>query len=230
VRGLAARGPEARTPTHVAPLRFVRGTNQAPHPPHKGAGLFNVRGWYFPQEYFPQGASRRDSVQGMGLQSARQPRILPMPLSASLAALLLVQVIAPEHFFVGRTEGEGRVSVALSGSHGMRARSTGRIEQSGALVVDQILEEEGKPARRLTWRLVRSGANALTGTLTGAVGPVTGVVAGNVLHLRYRSSLGPSVEQWITMHPGGRSASNRMTFSRFGFGVATLEEVIRRVD
>lgn len=156
--------------------------------------------------------------------------MFPLPLPASLAALLLVQAIAPEDFFVGRTEGEGRVNVALSGSHGVRARSMGRIEQSGALVVDQVVEEEGKPAQRLTWRLVRSGANGLTGTLTGAVGPVTGEVAGNVLHLRYRSRLGPSVEQWITMHPGGRSASNRMTFRRFGFGVATLEEVIRRVD
>jgi len=153
-----------------------------------------------------------------------------MPLTASLAALLLVQAVAPEHFFVGRTEGEGRVNMALSGSHGVRARGIGRIEQSGALVLDQIVEEEGKPARRLTWRLVRSGANRLTGTLTGAEGPVNGVVTGNVLHLSYRSSLGPWVEQWITMHPGGRSASNRMTFRRFGFGVATMEEVIRRVD
>ena len=153
-----------------------------------------------------------------------------MPLPATIAALLLVQAIAPEHFFVGHTEGEGRVSVAFSGSHGMRAHSRGRMEPGGTLVVDQVVEEEGKPARRLIWRLIRSGANRLTGTLTGANGPVTGQVDGNVLHLSYRSNLGPWVEQWITLHSGGRIASNRMTFSRFGFGVATLEETIRRVE
>ena len=152
-----------------------------------------------------------------------------MPLTA-LAALLLSQAFAPEQFFVGRTEGEGRVSVALSGSHGVRAHSRGWLEPGGALVVDQIVEEEGKPARRLIWRLVRSGANRLTGTLSDAEGPVNGDVAGNVLHLSYRSSLGPWVEQWITMNPGGRSASNRMTFRRWGMGVATLEETIRRVE
>jgi len=122
------------------------------------------------------------------------------------------------------------VSVILSGSHGVRAHSRGRIEGGGTLVIDQLVEEEGAPARRRTWRLVRSGANGLTGTLTDADGPVTGEVTGNILHLRYRSSEGPSVEQWITLQPGGRSAHNRMTFRRFGFSVATLEETVRRVD
>ena len=31
-------------------------------------------------------------------------------------------------------------------------------------------------------------------------------------------------------HPNGRTAHNRMTFRRFGFSVATLEETVRRVD
>jgi hypothetical protein len=144
--------------------------------------------------------------------------------------LLLVQALAPEQFFIGHTEGEGRVSVMLSGSHGVRAHSRGRMEAGGTLVLDQIIEEEGKPVRRFTWRLVRSGPNGLTGSLTAADGPVTGDVAGNVLHLSYRSNDGPYVEQWITFSPGGRTARNRMTFRRFGIGLATLEEVIRRVD
>jgi hypothetical protein len=144
--------------------------------------------------------------------------------------LLLVQALAPEQFFVGHTEGEGRVSVMFSGSHNVRTHSRGRIEPGGAFVLDQIIEEEGKAARRSTWRLVRSGANRLTGSLSGAAGPVTGDVAGNVLHLSYRSIDGPYVEQWITLSPGGRTARNRMAFRRFGIGVANVEEVIRRVD
>jgi hypothetical protein len=143
---------------------------------------------------------------------------------------LLLQSIAPEQFFVGRTEGEGRVSVILSGSHAVRAHSRGWMDRGGGLVIEQVVEEEGKPARRRSWRLVRSGANGITGTLSDADGPVTGDVAGNVLHLAYRSSEGPYVEQWITLQPGGRTARNRMSFRRFGLGVATLEEVIRRVE
>jgi len=169
------------------------------------------------------------------LQSARsapgpRARDLPLPLPASLVALLLVQALAPEQFFAGRTEGTGTVRVILSGSHGVRSHNRGRVERGGALVIDQVVEEEGAPARLRTWRLVRTGANTLAGTLTDADGPVTGELTGNVLHLRYRSSEGPAIEQWITLDPGGRSANNRMTFRRFGFGVATLDEVIRRVD
>jgi hypothetical protein len=104
------------------------------------------------------------------------------------------------------------------------------MDRGGALVLDQVVEEEGKPARTRSWRLVRIGADRFAGTISDARGAVTGEVAGNVLHLRYRSVEGPSVEQWVTIHANGRSAHNRMVFRRFGFTVATLEGEIRRLD
>ena len=148
-----------------------------------------------------------------------------------LGLLLLVQAAAltPEQFFVGRTEGTGTVHVMLSGQHGVREHSRGRMERDGALVIEQRVEEEGKPARNRTWRLLRSG-NRVTGTISDARGPVAGELQGNVLHLRYSLAAGPSVEQWITFHPRGRTARNRMTFRRFGVEVATVDERIRRVD
>jgi hypothetical protein len=153
-------------------------------------------------------------------------------LSPLVGLLLLVQGAAasPEQFFVGRTHGEGRVSIIMSGSHAVRVHSRGRMDQGGALVLEQRVEEEGKPARNRSWRLLRSGTNRISGTLSDARGPVSGEIQGNVLHLRYRSNEGPSVEQWITFQPGGRVANNRMTFRRFGLTVARVEEVIRRVD
>lgn len=156
-----------------------------------------------------------------------------MILPAILGLLLLGQAPAaasPEQFFVGRTEGQGTAHVILSGRHQVRHRGYGRIARDGALVIDQVVEEEGKAPRRRSWRLVRAGPNRFTGTISDARGPVTGEVRGNVLHIRYRSAEGPTVEQWITVQPGGRTASNRMTFHRFGIQVATMEETIRRVD
>jgi hypothetical protein len=153
-----------------------------------------------------------------------------LPPSTFLTVLLLAAapVAAPEQFFVGRTEGVGVANVIMSGKHGVRVRSHGRMD-GGTLVLDQVVQEEGKPARRRVWRLVRSG-NRLSGTLSDARGPVTGDIAGNVFHIRYRSNEGPSVEQWITFQPGGRTASNRMVFRKFGMSVATVQETIRRVD
>lgn len=139
-------------------------------------------------------------------------------------------VSAFERFIVGSTEGSGTVDVIASGRHTVRDRTQGRKDASGALVLDQIVEEEGKPARRRTWRLVRADGNQITGTINDVKGAVTGELTGNTLHLRYRMKDGPSVKQWITLQPGGRTAKNRMTYHRFGLKVATVETEMRRVE
>jgi hypothetical protein len=155
-----------------------------------------------------------------------------MPLGWLLPILLWVQPAAAdshERFFVGRTEGHGMVRVVMSGRRGVTVRSRGRMDR-GALIIDQVVEEQGRPPRSRSWRLLRSGSRGVTGTISDARGPVTGHWAGNVLYLRYRMADGPSVEQWITFHANGRTAANRMTFRRFGLVVAHVEETIRRVD
>jgi hypothetical protein len=154
-------------------------------------------------------------------------------LVSALFSLLLAQApaaLGPEHFFVGRTESTGTVQVMLSGRHAVRDRSRGRIERGNILILDQHVEDQGKPARSRTWRLVRTAGNRITGTISDARGPVTGEVTGNLLHLRYRSAEGPNVEQWITLDAARRTARNRMVFTRFGMTVATVESVIRRVN
>lgn len=120
--------------------------------------------------------------------------------------------------------------IVLSGRHGVRDRSRGHIEHGGTLVLEQVVDEDGKPPRLRSWRLVRIGADRFTGTISDARGAVSGDVAGNVLHLSYRSVEGPSVEQWVTIQANGRTAQNHMVFRRFGLTVATLDAVIRRLD
>jgi hypothetical protein len=153
---------------------------------------------------------------------------------ASVVALMLVpqpsHSAALEQFFTGVTEGSGTVEIILSGKHGMRDRNRGRIDSQGALVIDSLVEEEGKPLRKRSWRLVRSATNKISGTISDAKGAVTGEFNGGTLHLRYRLIEGPSVVQTITLQPGGRTAVNRMTIHRFGFKVATVESVLRKVE
>jgi len=155
-----------------------------------------------------------------------------MGLSALLGLLLLQttpQLTAAERFFIGRLEGNGTVNIIFQSQQTVRDISRGRME-GGTLVIDQIVQQQGTAPRRRQWRLTRAGANRFTGTITDVRGAVTGEIAGNVLHLSYRSAQGPYVEQWITLHANGRTAHNRMTFRRFGIQVATVEEVIRRLD
>ena len=156
-----------------------------------------------------------------------------MLTSALFSFLLLVQAPAaqgPEHFFVGRTVSTGTATILMNGSRTVRDRGRGRIERGNILIIEQIVEEEGRPPRARTWRLVRRADNSITGTITGVLGPVTGYARGNVIHLNYQSSEGPSVAQWITLDPGRRTARNRMVYSRMGMTVATVDTVIRKLD
>lgn len=155
-----------------------------------------------------------------------------MGLSAVLGLLLLQaapQLTAAERFFIGRFQGTGTVHIILSGTSNVRDVGRGRME-GNTLVIDQIVQQEGAEPRRRHWRITRIGANRFTGTITDVRGEVAGEINGNVLHLSYRSTHGPWVEQWITLHPNGRTAHNRMIFRRFGIRVATVEETIRRLD
>jgi Protein of unknown function (DUF3833) len=156
-----------------------------------------------------------------------------VPAPALLSLLFLAQahpVRGPEQFFVGRTTSTGTATILMRGSHIVRDRGRGRIERGNVLILEQVVEEQGQPPRRRTWRLVRTADNRITGAISDATGPVTGNVRGNVIHLSYRSMEGTSVEQWIALDPGRRTARNRMVYSRMGVTVATVETVIRRLD
>lgn len=137
---------------------------------------------------------------------------------------------AIERFFIGTTEGLGTVDTIVSGRHTVRNRSEGRRDASGALLLDQVIEEQGKPARRSNWRLVHVGGNRITGTTNDVRGAVTGEFTETSLHLRYHMNNGTSVKQWITLGSDGRTARNRMTYHRFGIKVATVVTEIRKVE
>ncbi|MDQ4087840.1 MAG: DUF3833 domain-containing protein [Pseudomonadota bacterium] len=137
-------------------------------------------------------------------------------------------VFAPERFFAGRTEGRGRAKVIFSSPRAIRVRSHGAVRGNGTIVVNQIVEEEGRAQRTRQWRLRHEGGGRYTGALSDAQSPVAGQVRGNALHLRFRA-YGLAVEQHIFLQPDGRTALNRMTLRKFGVPVARLDETIRRI-
>lgn len=130
-------------------------------------------------------------------------------------------------FFDGHSEGEGRLKVVLHGGKLVHVRSDGHRE-GGTLVLDQRVEEEGKPARERTWHIRQVSPGRYAGTLSDAAGPVTGETRGDRLHLAFRMKGGLKADQWLTLAPDGQSAHNVLKVRKLGIVVATLEETIRR--
>lgn len=134
-------------------------------------------------------------------------------------------------FFEGRTQGEGQVKVALSGPSWVKVQGQGTLQPDGVLVLDQLIERGGAEPERRQWRIWEVRPGTYRGTLTSAEGAVAGRAEGNRLHLRYRLKQGGlDVRQWIDLQPDGRTALNRLSLSRFGMRVGTLEETIRKID
>jgi hypothetical protein len=133
-------------------------------------------------------------------------------------------------FFEGRTRGDGEARVALSSVSKLTVQGSGRIEPDGTLVLDQLIERQGAEPEQRQWRIREVTPGSYRGTLSTAEGPVAGRAEGNRLHLRYKLASGLDVRQWIYLQPGGRTAINRLTLSKFGVPVAAVEETIRKVD
>ena len=77
---------------------------------------------------------------------------------------------------------------------------------------------------------MRVGPGRYRGTLTEASGPVTGEVVGNRLTLAFPMRGGLRVRQWLYLQPGGQVARNRLVVTKLGVPVASLDEVITRLD
>jgi hypothetical protein len=166
-------------------------------------------------------------------------RSLPMRMflapAAALVAILSAgaAMAAPFHplrFFEGRTESDGRVKVALSAPHGLKVHGHGRVQPDGTLILDQTVEEEGKPVRMRHWQIKEVSPGQFAGTISDAVGTVKAESANGKLHLRFKMKEGGyAAEQWLTPSADGSTLQNSMTVKKFGITVATVEETIRRV-
>ena len=119
--------------------------------------------------------------------------------------------------------------IPLSSPKSVRVHGTGHVVTGGTLVLEQLVEEQGKPATRRTWHMRETSPGHITGTLTDAVGPIKGAVSGNRLQLQFRMKGGLEAEQWIYLKSGAASAHNVMKVRKFGVVVASLDETIDQV-
>ncbi|HYZ49031.1 MAG TPA: DUF3833 family protein [Sphingomonas sp.] len=139
-------------------------------------------------------------------------------------------VFDPAVFFAGRTRGEATLKVVLKRAEPVHVEGRGRVTQEGTLILDQTVARGGRAPETRQWRIRSAGGGRVFGSLSDATGPVTGEIRGNMLHLRYPMKGGVDADQRIYLQPGGRTALNRMTISKFGLTVGRLDETIRKLD
>jgi hypothetical protein len=133
-------------------------------------------------------------------------------------------------FFTGRTHGEGTLREILKSPKRVSVASVGSVGSDGTLLLRQRVDVQGDKPRIRIWRLRKSGENAYAGSLSDARGPVSASMQGTSIHIRYRTTDGLSVQQWLTPASGseGKAIDNRMTFSKLGIIVARLTERIEK--
>lgn len=133
-------------------------------------------------------------------------------------------------FFAGKTHGEGSFKSVLHARTDVHVDGSGRVEPDGTLILDQQVRRGDKPVEPRQWRLRETSRGHYSGTLSDARGAVEGDAVGNRLHLRFTSTSGYRVEQWLELASGGRQATNHLVARRFGIVVATLDETIVKAD
>ncbi len=151
--------------------------------------------------------------------------VVPPPASQMRPA----PVFSAARFFDGATEGQGSLRVIMRRRSAVHVGGQGHVEPDGTLVLDQRVEQAGKPAKTRQWRIREASPGRYTGTLSDATGPVTGETRGNRLFLRFAIKGGFTVRQWLTLAGDGQSAANVMIVSKLGVKVARLDELIRRM-
>ena len=135
----------------------------------------------------------------------------------------------PIAFFEGQTEGLGTLDIRGRTPVVVRVESVG-TRSGDSLRLDQTIRRGDDAPYHRTFTFRPDGPGRYSGTLTEADGPVEATVTGNELAIRYSTGRFSSVEQRLTLQPGGRLALNLLTARILGVPVARLTEQIRVVD
>lgn len=166
-------------------------------------------------------------------------RLVPLALAAVLLSGCLASraslgpatdspVFDPGAFFVGRSSGEGQLSIRGRGTQPVSVESVGTRQPDGSVRLVQSIRRGADAPTERTWSLRPVTETEWTGTLTEATGPVTARVDGNELRIHYRTGPFTAVDQRLRLQPGGDVALNRLTVTLLGLPIARLSERIER--
>ncbi len=134
----------------------------------------------------------------------------------------------PAEFFVGRSSGQGELSIRARGTEPVRVESVGTRQPDGSVRLLQTIQRGDDEPYDRTWTLRPESPTRWTGTLTEATGPVETMVDGNQLRIHYRTGTFTTVDQRLVLQPGGDVALNRLTVKVLGVPVARLSERIEK--
>lgn len=161
------------------------------------------------------------AIAALALASCSSPSPLPADATARFD---------PVAFFTGQTHGKAILHKAFSSAVRVRVDSEGHADGHGGLILDQAIREGDKPARHRRWLFRSDGHGGYRGSLTDAAGPVLFNVGGPRATIRYRMKNGLQVDQSLAMQHDRNLVINRLTVTKFGLRVATLDEAIRKQD
>jgi len=133
-------------------------------------------------------------------------------------------------FFSGRTSGEGTLDIVLRDPEPVRVEGRGQLLVDGTLVLEQVVARGDRPLDRRRWRIRQVAPDRWRGYLSDATDLVDAQVTGNRLTIRYPMRGGLIATQHLHLQPDGRTALNRMTITKLGIAVGTLDETIRKLD
>lgn len=149
--------------------------------------------------------------------------------SAATAADTPAAQFDPIRFFEGRTQGRGALKIIMRAAQPVAVEGLGRVEPDGTLVLSQQVTQGLTAPRTREWRIRQVAPGRYVGSLSDAVGPVTGEAEGRTLTLRFPGK-GAAIEQVLTLADDGRSARNVLTARKMGVRIAVLDETITRLD
>ena len=148
--------------------------------------------------------------------------LLALPTVALPAADV---IFTPQAGFGGPSKGNGMLKLLLGTRRPYHVESHGQVLADGTFRLDQTVAFQGEPPRLRHWILTTVQPGTYTGTLSDAVGAVTGYTRGRRLMLRYRLK-GPLVmhQRLEILHDGTIDNAGRITL--LGIPVGHLQETI----
>jgi len=146
------------------------------------------------------------------------------------AAASMPATVNPLSFFQGTTEIVGTMKVLMHRPQRTRSIGRGQINPDGSLTLVQRVEHEGRPSYVRRWEIHKTAPGRFSGSMSEARGPVSVDQVGNRYRFRFKLKGDLLVEEWLTLLPGGQSATSSMTVRKFGVAVATSQSLIRRIS